>query len=221
MARFDKFAMLYFELEDICKTAIDNITKAEQDAQRSLSYQRELLHDGEITEKGFKSEEARINSELKELKDSVSNSIKDVQARFNAAVDEYMLPTSDKYDKSTADMLVSIELTTEEFMAYARKYAGNPTMERVLAKYKADKGLEAYWLPENGETIKGDFDTLVMTLESDINLKDKEAVSAFISKHYHLLRCANPDHLKYEGNVTEPGMHLHTGGTVPRGTVLI
>ncbi len=220
MVKLDKFEMLYCELEDICLTAIDNITRAEQKAQSSLSYQRKLLNDGEITEKGFKSERERINTEIQNLKNSVSVNIKDVQKRFNAAVDEYMIPSSDKYDKSTAEMLESIDLTNGEFMVYTQKYAGNPTMERVLAKYKKERGIEVYWQPENGKTLKGDFDTLVMTLESDINLKDKDAVRAFISKHYHLLRCANPNHLKYEGNVTEPGMHAHKDGTVPRGTIL-
>lgn len=203
MVKFDKFAELYFELENICKTAIDDITKAEQNAKTDIEYQRELLRDDEITEKGFIAEQERINGKLAALKSAVSSSIKELQGRFNSAVDEYTLPKSEQLDSSIVNLLESVVLSPEEFIVYTQKYAGNPTMERVLEQYRTDKGISVFWQCESGEKIKSDFETLISVLESDISLKDKDAISRFISKNYHSLRCANPEHLVYESKTDD------------------
>lgn len=188
----EKDLSIYFtKLRRASAIYIDAMKAAKAKTDSNNQFAMQQFNKGDITEQGYKNALKESQNALAAVKADFEKELDAIKEEYFSAVDDYMMPNGAMLDTQDIALLDAVFIDTDEFLQLTKKHAGNPTMERVLFKYKNKHKIEANWRPENKQDIKQSFETLIIGVTSAANMNNSDEVNYLISKAYHKLRCSD------------------------------
>lgn len=190
----------YFErLSKIGKDAVIELRKLDlQHAEMHKSY-LEDKQKGNLTEQGYRGLVSTLDTERDNFVAKYKEKIGELATEFATATDEYTTPSAGRMKMEDVELLKNFELSTKEFEGLASKYADNPTMGRLLEKYRVEHSIDTNWRYQTGEQRKAIFRSAANSIECIINQSDKYspdregAIDLCTSNSYHKLQGSNPN----------------------------
>ena len=211
----------YFErLSKIGKEAVVGLRQLDaQHAEMHKSY-HELLTKGEITPAGYE----RYIKDLEKIREKYirdyDSQLETLKEEYAKAVDEYTTPSVMRmHDDAT--LLKDFDLSATEFERLAEKHGSNPTMCRLLDKYRVEHGIETNWRCQSAKERKDIFNSACNSVYFIMNQSDKysfarEATIDYnTAKAYHSLQGSVTDIMPIPANPSpNPGSTIINDGSV-------
>lgn len=192
----------YFErVQQVGISAIAELRRI--DAQHTEMH-RAYLEDrqkGNLTEQGYLSLVKVLDDTRTHKESEFTAQLDKIQQEYQAAVDDYCMPSASKMDSADIELLRNFEISASEFDKLAKKHRDNPTMGRFLESYRKEHGVPTNWRYQTPEERKEIFNSMRFGIDSVIRTLDKYhsdregAVSRLTANAYHKLQGSDPDAL--------------------------
>lgn len=209
----------YFER--LCKIGVDAVKGLRQlDAQHMEMQKRyhEDFRNGVITASGYE----RYLKELDEARvkyiAGVEAQIENLKAGFAEATARHLMPTGGNMNMADVEILKNFKLSSKEFEDFARKYANNATMGRMLEKYRTDNNVDTGWRFQTEEQRNEIFRGACASVISIMGQSDKyspareDHIAYNTAKAYHKLQGSVADAMPVPADPTPaPGTVINNG----------
>lgn len=212
----------YFEkLEKLGKQASKELAAHDAAAKLLIAGYKEELQSENWTREGYERAVEELARKREAIKSRLRDDVEALEREFAEATDQYMTPSAGRYHVDDAEILKNFKLSTREFESMAKKYEDNPTMLRLLEKYRVEHDVQTSWRLQSGDDRKESFSLSCAGLLSCVDPKYRadcdEAISRSVSNGYHRLQGSDPNVFPI-GDGKAPGIYRgeSRSSSVPR-----
>ncbi len=192
----------YFEkLQSIGLEAVVGLRRLDaQHAELHANYHEDYMK-GNLTPQGYGSLIKSLDKQRENYITQQLEKVNAVKVDYHKAVDAYIAPSAGRMHMDDIELLKQFELSTGEFESLAEKYRDNPTMGRLLEKYRTDHNVDTNWRFQTGNKRKEIFNRLCGSVESIMKQNDKYSpdregtLLRNTATYYHQLQGSNADDL--------------------------
>ncbi|MBR6651253.1 MAG: hypothetical protein IKL36_07590 [Clostridia bacterium] len=185
----------YFER--LSKLGVEAVRGLRQLDAQHVEMQRSYTEDlqkGTITRMGYE----RYLKDLDKARESYIGKcdaqLEALKAEFSEATDRYTSPSGGNMNMADMEILKNFDLSPKEFENLAHKHENNPTMGRMLEKYRTDHNVETDWRYQTADQRKGIFnaacDSVYFVLKQDdkYSPEREQRIEHNTAKAYHSLQ---------------------------------
>lgn len=206
----------YFErLSKIGKEAVVGLRQLDaQHVNMAQSYHEDYKK-GNITAAGYERYLHELDKARERYIAGVTAQLEGLKSEFAEAVDRHTTPASSSLNMADMEILKNFELSPKEFESLARKYDNNPTMGRMLEKYRVDHNVSTDWRYQTAERRNEIFKGACSSVQSTIGQLDKYCPA----REAHIERNTAMAYHKLQGSIAEI-MPIPDDPTPAPGTVI-
>lgn len=152
---------------------LQSIANAEMAELRKLDRMHNLMHSnyydnlkhGKLTPFGYDSLTKGLDDAMDAAKKKATQKIAALQREYDSAIDKATSITSTAIDSGDVEMLKLIPITSTDFDQLVEKHFNNPTMLRILDKYKKEHDIQTTWRYQTPEQRKEIFNNVCWAIE--------------------------------------------------------
>lgn len=156
----------YFEqLQSIAKAEMAELRKLNKThAAMQVTYYEELKR-GKLTPFGYESMTKGLDDAMDAATKRAKQKIATLQREYDSATDKATSINSAAIDSGDVEMLKLIPITPSDFDQLVEKHLNNPTMLRILDKYKKEHDIQTAWRYQTPEQRKEIFNNVCWAIE--------------------------------------------------------
>ena len=206
----------YFErLSKLGVEAVRGLRQLDAQHVEMLRSYHEELQKGTITRMGYERYLKDLDRARENYISKYDASLEALKVEFAEATDRYTSPSGGNMNMADMEILKNFDLSPKEFEGLAHKHENNPTMGRMLEKYRTDHNVETDWRYQTADQRKGIFNDACSSVYFVLKQDDKyspereQRIEYNTAKAYHSL----------QGSIAEVMPIPDTPASIP-GTVI-
>lgn len=206
----------YFErLSKLGVEAVRGLRQLDAQHVEMLRSYHEELQKGTITRIGYERYLKDLDRARENYISKYDASLEALKVEFAEATDRYTSPSGGNMNMADMEILKNFDLSPKEFEGLAHKHENNPTMGRMLEKYRTDHNVETDWRYQTADQRKGIFNDACSSVYFVLKQDDKyspereQRIEYNTAKAYHSL----------QGSIAEVMPIPDTPASIP-GTVI-
>lgn len=206
----------YFErLSKLGVEAVRGLRQLDAQHVEMLRSYHEELQKGTITRMGYERYLKDLDRARENYISKYDASLEALKVEFAEATDRYTSPSGGNMNMADMEILKNFDLSPKEFEGLAHKHENNPTMGRMLEKYRTDHNVETDWRYQTADQRKGIFNDACSSVYFVLKQDDKyspereQRIEYNTAKAYHRL----------QGSIAEVMPIPDTPASIP-GTVI-
>ena len=202
-------SIFFSHLQRLGREAVTELRKLDaQHIEKQRNYHEELTK-GNITRQGYERYLSDLDKARDRFIDEYNAKLEALKTQFSEATDKHTTPSPGYFNVADMEILKNFDLSTSEFESLAQKYNDNPTMGRMLEKYRVDHKVDTSWRYQTADERKSVFNSACNSVyfimkQSDMYNTQREARIDYITaSSYHKIQGSNPEHMPIPAEVDD------------------